>query len=73
MNRHVDLAGLSPESVRFVESLVQSMRSEDSERSWSQRDPDGWAAALREWIRSHPQREIAIDDSRETIYAGRGE
>jgi hypothetical protein len=38
-------------------------------RTPSQIDPEGWAAALREWAASHPRREgIVIDDSRETIY-----
>ena len=32
-----------------------------------------WLRVFHEWINSHPARPIEIDDSRETIYAGRGE
>ena len=32
-----------------------------------------WRARLREWAEAWPDREVVIDDSRETIYAGRGE
>jgi hypothetical protein len=42
-------------------------------QSWCLRDPEGWLKALREWAESHPKRDIVIDDSRERIYAGRGE
>jgi hypothetical protein len=73
MNETVDVSGLSEESVRVVEDLVQSLRSREGEESWCLRDPEGWSKALREWVESHPKRDIVIDDSRETIYAGRGE
>lgn len=73
MIESIDVTGLSADSVRMIESLVRSLRSEDNKKSWNQRDPDGWAAALHLWVESHPKREIVIDDSRETIYAGRGE
>ena len=73
MLNSIDVTGLSADSVRMVESLVSSLRSRDAEKSWSQRDFEGWSAALHQWFDSHPKRDIVIDDSRETIYAGRGE
>jgi hypothetical protein len=39
----------------------------------NRRDPEAWSKALREWAASHAKRAIEIDDSRESIYAGRGE
>jgi hypothetical protein len=35
--------------------------------------PKQWAAELRAWATSHPPVSHFIDDSRESIYAGRGE
>jgi hypothetical protein len=35
--------------------------------------PADWVKALREWAESHPRVEHFVDDSRESIYAGRGE
>ena len=73
MNEAIDVTGLSRDSIRIVEELVRSLRSQESEQSWCLRDPEGWRKAFREWAESHPKRDIVIDDSRETIYAGRGE
>ncbi len=35
--------------------------------------PDEWSRALRTWAASHPVSTVLADDSRESIYAGRGE
>ncbi|HEY1378632.1 MAG TPA: hypothetical protein VGF55_17665 [Gemmataceae bacterium] len=32
-----------------------------------------WVARFRAWAENHPKRDIDFDDSRESIYAGRGE
>jgi hypothetical protein len=69
----IDLSGLSAEAIRSVESLVTSLRSKESAISPSRRHPEAWSKALREWAASHAKREIEIDDSRDSIYAGRGE
>jgi hypothetical protein len=34
---------------------------------------DEWCRALRAWAASHPVRTVLADDSRESIYEGRGE
>jgi hypothetical protein len=73
MNQTIDVSGLSTDAIRTVESLVNILRSKKDEESPNRRDPEGWSKALREWAASHPTREIVIDDSRETIYGGRGE
>lgn len=35
--------------------------------------PEEWANAFRDWAASHPFLPVIADDSRETIYEGRGE
>lgn len=35
--------------------------------------PEEWVKALREWATNHPILPVIADDSRETIYEGRGE
>jgi hypothetical protein len=35
--------------------------------------PEEWSKALREWAANHPRVQQFVDDSRESIYAGRGE
>ena len=34
---------------------------------------DKWSRSLRAWAASHPLRTVCADDSRESIYEGRGE
>jgi hypothetical protein len=35
--------------------------------------PEEWSKAFREWVSSHPTVSHFVDDSRESIYEGRGE
>lgn len=35
--------------------------------------PDAWLKEFREWVASHPRLDYVADDSRDSIYAGRGE
>lgn len=37
------------------------------------RNAEEWIAELRAWAASHPRIDAVVDDSRESIYAGRGE
>lgn len=73
MPETIDVKGLSTDSVRIVESLVNLLRSKENEKSPNRRDPEAWSKELRRWAASHVKRAIEIDDSRESIYAGRGE
>jgi hypothetical protein len=41
--------------------------------SAAQDKPDEWARRLQAWVDSLPVRPTRMDDSRESIYAGRGE
>lgn len=71
--RTVDVAGLSPEAVRTVESVVGLLRGANASAAPNVIDPERWSEALRRWAKSHATRDIEIDDSREAIYSGRGE
>ena len=73
MSQTIDVTGLPPEAVTVVESLVNLLRSRDIPAPTPQTDPEAWSRALRRWAESHPKRDIVIDDSRATIYEGRGE
>jgi exonuclease V gamma subunit len=72
MTQIIDVTGLSAESVQMVTSLVESLRRQE-ETSSKRLSPEEWSKALRQLAESFPPRVIEIDDSREAIYAGRGE
>jgi len=66
---------------KTVNDLLQDMLDE-RERSTQQQEepttraqmtPDEWSRALRTWAASHPVSPVLADDSRESLYAGRGE
>jgi hypothetical protein len=58
-----------------VETYLQSLAEQglNAEPSSARLHPDQWVAAWRAWVASHPWRPYIADDSRESIYAGRGE
>jgi Arc/MetJ-type ribon-helix-helix transcriptional regulator len=61
-----------------ADEMITRLVEEDARRSQARADapqesPDQWALRLQAWVDTHPSRSIAIDDSRESIYAGRGE
>jgi len=81
MPQTIDVTGLAPEDIKAVVSLVETLRHKPAPGTSS---PNGavlprdlpyeeWVKWFRAWVDSHPKRDIEIDDSRETIYAGRGE
>lgn len=73
MQTSLDLTGLSQEAAATVENLVRLLRSNGGSVPSNVLAPEEWSVRLRNWAASHVKREIVIDDSRETIYAGRGE
>lgn len=56
-----------------LKTLEESLADEDAERGRSQGSGGDFAAWLEAWINRHPIVSHTIDDSRESIYAGRGE
>jgi Arc/MetJ-type ribon-helix-helix transcriptional regulator len=55
-----------------INAAVQSGRYSSADDT-PQESSDQWADRLQAWVNTHPSRLITIDDSRESIYAGRGE
>jgi hypothetical protein len=72
-HRSIDLAGLSDEQQRAVEALVTHFRSQPAGGPTAFASYQEWAKAFREWVESHPKKDTLVDDSRDSIYAGRGE
>lgn len=70
--RSVDVAGLSEEAIRSVESVVAAFREQKNDPG-VYGSPEEWCKALREWAEGHERLDNAADWSRDTIYAGRGE
>lgn len=82
MPQTIDVTGLSPEAARTVQTLVDLLRAKDrigaAEQQTAVTPPsqlgrDVWLARWDEWVASHPPSEVVADDSRESIYEGRGE
>jgi hypothetical protein len=55
-------------AIELIEKAVAGIDASSSELSPVQR-----AAEWRAWAESHPRGDHFVDDSRESIYAGRGE
>ena len=70
----LDLAGLPDEAIRAIESLVSLITARSILPAPVARpSPEEWTRNLLEWASSHPQLVGVLDDSREGIYARRGE
>ena len=69
----IDVSGLSTDAIHAVQSLVNLLRTTNEHMSPNRRDPEAWSKSLRDWAASHAKRAIVIDDSRDSIYEGRGE
>jgi hypothetical protein len=70
--RSLDVTGLPEEAVRALESLVAALRGQPNGRA-GYRSHEEWSRALHAWVRGHRALEAVADDSRDSIYAGRGE
>ena len=74
----LDLTGLPAPVAAELRKLVATLRDNlvhapSFPGSVSPESPEAWAQRLQTWVDSHPARAISIDDSREVLYAGRGE
>jgi len=56
-----------------IKAVEEKLAESDSQRSPSAPNETEWMAKLRELIELHPVVTHVVDDSRESIYAGRGE
>jgi hypothetical protein len=73
--RTIDVAGLPEEVIRYLEDLVAQFRGQPPRLggtiTFSSREE--WVTAIREYAASHEPIPTEADDSRESIYEGRGE
>ena len=73
----LDLTGLPAPVADGLRKLVATLRDNlvhaPSPTCFVGEPPDAWAQRLQAWVDTHPARPITIDDSREGLYAGRGE
>jgi hypothetical protein len=58
---------------RAVEALREKTKAVPSKVIQPKLSGEEWAQAFREWAASHPRTTHFVDDSRESIYEGRGE
>jgi Arc/MetJ-type ribon-helix-helix transcriptional regulator len=61
-----------------ADEMITRLVEEDAQRERPLADlpeesTDQWTLRLQAWVDAHPSRPLSIDDSRDSIYAGRGE
>ena len=76
--RSLDLTGLPAPVADGLRKLVETLRGNLAHAPSppgpsAGEPPEEWARRLQAWVDTHPARPIAIDDSRESLYTGRGE
>jgi predicted transcriptional regulator len=52
-----------------VTERLRKSRSAENQRTWREMPKDEWLAEFDAWIKSHPQVDCPVDDSRESIYS----
>jgi hypothetical protein len=71
--RKIDVTGLPEEAVRALQFVVSALRGQTGAESPGFLSREEWAKAIKQWAESHPKIGKPADDSRESIYVGRGE
>jgi hypothetical protein len=77
--RSIDVTGLLEEAIRAVESLVALLRGQAASTPPAPASPEDWTKEFDAWMHEVAARagqyppSFVFDDSRETIYEGRGE
>jgi hypothetical protein len=74
----LDLTGLPAPVANELQRLVATLRDNlghapGPSAPFEQEPYEAWTRRLQSWVDSHPARPITIDDSRESVYSGRGE
>ena len=69
----LDVTGLPEEAIRAVQSVIAVLRGQTGTGRPSFSSREEWVKAIQQWAESHPKIDKPADDSRESIYAGRGE
>lgn len=71
LSQQANAAGQSLEA--YVRHRLAELVEEDNESLTPIPDKTAWAKRFQEWVASHRIITHYVDDSRESIYAGRGE
>jgi hypothetical protein len=76
--RNLDLTGLPAPVADELRKLVETLRGSlvhapSPPGTFAGEPPEEWTRRLQAWVDTHPGRPVAIDDSRESLYTGRGE
>ena len=76
--RSLDLTGLPAAVANELHRLVATLRdnlghASTPSASSVKESPEAWAQRLQAWVDTHAPEATTMDDSRESIYAGRGE
>jgi hypothetical protein len=71
----IDVSGLPEAVVRDLQRLVDTLRTATDGTTAPPREatPEEKAARFRAWAASHEKSDVLADDSRDSIYEGRGE
>jgi hypothetical protein len=74
----LDLTGIPAPVAEELRKLVTTLRDNlgqgpSPSGTSVEEPPEAWAERLQAWVDTHPARVINIDDSRESLYAGRGQ
>jgi hypothetical protein len=77
MSETIDASGLPESVINDIRQLVKTLRGQlettKEDLGSNKETPEAWAKRLTAWVQSHVKRPIEFDDSRESIYSGRGE
>jgi hypothetical protein len=76
MNQVIDVSGLPENDVEDIRRFVEKKRESVNQQTAVSPDdltPEEWVRQFTEWVQSQPPCHATIDDSRESIYAGRGD
>jgi len=76
MNQVIDVSGLPDDDVEDIRRFVEMKRESAQQQVAVSPDdltPEEWVRRFSVWVQSQPPCHATIDDSRESIYAGRGE
>jgi hypothetical protein len=73
MTQTIDVTGLSEAVVSDLRRLVETLRAAAATTPPRAETPEEWVARFRAWVASHAKSDVIADDSRESIYEGRGE